>query len=408
MSISSTPEQATAEAPPDVVSTASAEEPLTGRRLGRWRVGPVVHDGPMSTLYRAHDVILDRPVALKVISRALAGDEEFRARFVEEARTLSAVDHPHVVPLYDHDEIDGQLFLAMRWVDGSTIRDLTAGRPMPLATTLELFSQVASALDAVHARGLVHLDVKPANILVCRSEPDPRGGRHGAGHVYLGDFGLTRRGRTAGVTAAGQFVGSPSFAAPEHLRGDPVTAATDVYGLACALYLAVTGRAPYDGSVNEVIHGHLAGQYGAPSGLWRAARTAPELGLAVGPATDAELERAMAQDPSRRPPTATALIAAVHRAMSTDARGPARPHGPGGHPYRSSPDGQGPLGVLGQRTRPPTAPTVGDPFAARARQVPQRPLADLVQAMPLTGRLMLAALAVLILLVVLATALGAS
>ena len=380
-------------------------ETLTGRRLGRWRVGPVVHDGPMSTLYRAHDTVLDRPVALKVISRELASDDEFRSRFVEEARTLSAVDHPHVVPLYDHDEIDGQLFLAMRWVDGTTVRDLAAGHPMPLATVLDLFGQVASALDAVHARGLVHLDVKPANILVSRGEAGPAGAGGGFGHVYLGDFGLTRRGRTSGVTAAGQFVGSPAFAAPEHLRGDPVTAATDVYGLACALYLAITGRAPYDGSVNEVIHGHLAGRHGAPSALRRAANPAFEPGLAVGPATDAELERAMAQDPSRRPPSATALIAALHWAMSTDARGPScrTPRtgstGPGPGSWSDEP---GRLGILERRTRPPTAPMGGDPFAAHPRQAPARHPRDLlrlVEASPTSPRAALLGLAALLLVV---------
>lgn len=299
-------------------------EVLTGRRLGRYRVGSVVHSGPMSTLYRADDVRLDRPVALKVISPLLAAEEEFRARFVDEARSLSAVDHPHVVPLYDHDEEDdGHLWLAMRWVDGTTLAQAVAGRPMPLARCLALFDQVASALDAVHGCGLVHLDVKPANILITAESGRP--GR--PEHVYLADFGLTRRGRSAGRTGAGEFVGSPAFAAPEHLRGEPVSAATDLYGLACSLHTALTGRPPYLGSVNEVISAHLAGQLRPASRVRGEVVFGLEAGLALGPAGDSELARALAPAPADRHGSAGELVAAVRVAMHHDARrpGPAAP-----------------------------------------------------------------------------------
>lgn len=360
------------------------DEVLTGRRLGRYRVGPVVHSGPMSTLYRADDVRLDRPVALKVISPLLAAEEEFRARFVDEARSLSAVDHPHVVPLYDHDEDpDGHLWLAMRWVDGATLAQAGAGAPMSLARCLALFDQVASALEAVHACGLVHLDVKPANILI--TTESARSGR--SEHVYLADFGLTRRGRGGGRTSAGEFVGSPAFASPEHLRGEPISPATDLYGLACSLHTALTGRPPYLGSINEVISAHLAGQLRPASRVRsevvRPLEAAFERGLALGPAVDGELARALAPDPAARHASAGDLMAAVRAGMLLDARGPRSVPvvpadvAPGPRsvvsrpalPTSASVHGGAPL----RRVRPPAAPLTEDMFTTSRSRPPASP-----------------------------------
>lgn len=363
----------------DDLDPDAEDEVLTGRRLGRYRVGPVVHSGPMSTLYRADDVRLDRPVALKVISPLLAAEEEFRARFVDEARSLSAVDHPHVVPLYDHDEDpDGHLWLAMRWVDGATLAQAGAGAPMSLARCLALFDQVASALDAVHACGLVHLDVKPANILI--TTESARSGR--SEHVYLADFGLTRRGRGGGRTSAGEFVGSPAFASPEHLRGEPISPATDLYGLACSLHTALTGRPPYLGSINEVISAHLAGQL-RPASRVRSEVVRPlEAGLALGPAVDGELARGLAPDPAARHASAGELMAAVRAGMQLDGRGPhsvpAAPTAVAGPPRgKSRPalptagsvHGGAPL----RRVRPPAAPLTEDMFTTSRSRPPASP-----------------------------------
>jgi serine/threonine-protein kinase len=184
------------------VADRSAQD-LTGQRLGHFRVDGVIGRGGMSVLYRATDTRLGRRVALKVIDEALAADREFRERFVDEARNTSAVDHSHVVPLYDFDETDGHLYIAMRHVEGPDLASVIDGRPVAVARTLRLLGQVADALDAVHARGLVHLDVKPANVLVTT--------RESAGeHVYLADFGLTRRGATGHRTSGGDFLGSPT------------------------------------------------------------------------------------------------------------------------------------------------------------------------------------------------------
>lgn len=204
----------------------------------------------MSVTYRATDVRLGRKVALKVIGEHLAPDAEFRERFVDEARNTSAIDHANIVPLYDFDEVDGLLYIAMRLVDGQDLSGHIKEGPLTPARTLSLLAQVAEALDMLHGKGLVHLDVKPANVLVTQKE----GVRE---HVYVADFGLTRRGATGHRTRTGDFLGSPTYAAPEHLRGEPVDGRTDQYALACMIFACLSGRPPFQGGVQEVIHGHL-------------------------------------------------------------------------------------------------------------------------------------------------------
>jgi serine/threonine protein kinase len=298
----------------------------------------------MSVLYRATDTRLGRRVALKVIDEALAADREFRERFVDEARNTSAVDHSHVVPLYDFDETDGHLYIAMRHVEGPDLASIIDGRPLTVARTLRLLGQVADALDAVHARGLVHLDVKPANVLVTT--------RESAGeHVYLADFGLTRRGATGHRTSGGDFLGSPTYAAPEHLRGEPVDARTDVYSLTCVLFTCLTGRAPYLGSVTEVIDGHLGGD--VPS--------AAEL-AGLDPRIDDVVHRGMDPDRPRRHESASAVIEAARGALT--GPGPAPLVGPG--PARR---GTGPPSGPLRRPTGPGRPSGGD-GADRAAPAP--------------------------------------
>jgi serine/threonine-protein kinase len=256
----------------------------------------------MSVLYRATDTRLGRRVALKVIDEALAADREFRDRFADEARNTSAVDHAHVVPLYDFDETDGHLYIAMRHVEGPDLASVIDGLPLTVARTLRLLGQVADALDAVHARGLVHLDVKPANVLVTT--------RESAGeHVYLADFGLTRRGATGHRTSGGDFLGSPTYAAPEHLRGEPVDGRTDLYSLACVLFACLTGRPPYQGSVSEVIQGHLGSQPPSVTKL---------VNLPAG--IDDVIRKGMAKDPKQRYANCRELVAAARSALVTVAQ----------------------------------------------------------------------------------------
>jgi serine/threonine protein kinase len=333
---------------------ACSDEDLSGSSLGRFRVESVIGRGGMSTVYRATDTRLDRRVALKVIDPALARDDEFRARFLEEARNTSAVDHPHVVPLYDVDSAAGpggeeRLYIAMRHVDGRDLAVLIGGRPLAPDRALRLLDQVADALDAVHAHGLVHLDVKPANVLV-----ESRGGLEDA---YLADFGLTHRGATGHRTHAGDFLGSPTYAAPEHLRGEPVDARTDIYSLGCVLFTCLTGHAPYRGTVTEVIDAHLAGKVPAATEVLGATVSgAPPLGRGV----DELIRRALATDPAVRPGSARDLVAAARAAL---ARRP-----PAGRPPSAPPGPRPPTGPVPTGPSPAPAPArrEGNPGAARA------------------------------------------
>lgn len=299
-------------------------EDLTGRRLGHYRIEGVIGRGGMSVLYRATDMRLGRKVALKVIGDQLAADPEFRERFVDEARNTSAVDHAHVVPLYDFDEVDGRLYIAMRYVEGSDLASLIKDGPLSSTRTLTLLEQIADALDALHGRGLVHLDVKPANVLVTQKESV------GTEHVYLADFGLTRRGATGHRTLSGDFLGSPTYAAPEHLRGEPVDGRTDQYSLTCVLFACLTGRPPFTGKVSEVIAGHLGGE---PPTITR-------LALLPGPIDDV-VRRGLAKEPGRRYTSCRELMAAARAALATAPTPPVPSSGAGSPGHPAQPSGTG-------------------------------------------------------------------
>lgn len=272
---------------------------LTGQRLGHYQVGPVIGRGGMSVVYRAMDVRLERSVALKVMNPDLSTDPEFRARFVEEARAASAIDHLNVVPVYDFGEGAGHLYLCMRLVEGTDLaRELAAG-PLPVRRALALLGQVGAALDVLHGRGLVHLDVKPANVLITRNESV------GTEHVYLADFGLTRRRPGDHRMATGDFLGSPAYASPEHLRGEPVSPAADLYSLTCVLFAALAGRAPFLGDVRAVITGQLSGRVPSLAALG-------DHPLPV----DRVISRGMSGKPSARFATSADLLTEMRHALA--------------------------------------------------------------------------------------------
>lgn len=291
--------------------TGDVSGDLTGRRLGNYRIDGVLGKGGMSVTYKATDVRLGRKVALKVIGDHLGADAEFRERFVDEARNTSAIDHANVVPLYDFGELDGMLYIAMRMVDGGDLAGLISGGPIAPARALTMLDQVADALDTLHNRGLVHLDVKPANVLVTKKETSRE-------HVYVADFGLTRRGATGHRTRGGDFLGSPTYAAPEHLRGEPLDGRTDQYALTCVLYACLTGSPPFKGDVPTVIKGHLNGE---PPSISRV--------VALPPAIDEVVRRGMAKNPADRYPSCVEMIAAARRALGAQAASDTPPGPPG-------------------------------------------------------------------------------
>jgi serine/threonine-protein kinase len=221
--------------------------PLPGRlapgsQLAGYRVEEEIGRGGMAVVYRAYDDHLDRRVALKVLAPDLARDEVFRARFIQESRIAAAADHPNIIPVFSAGEADGVLYIAMRYVPDGDVRSLIDRvGPLPAVRACALIAQAASALDAAHARGLVHRDVKPTNMLL---EISPRTSR--PDHLYLSDFGLAKPSAAAtGLTATGQFFGTVDYVAPEQIQGDPLDGRTDQYALACAAFEMLSGSPPF-------------------------------------------------------------------------------------------------------------------------------------------------------------------
>ena len=217
----------------------SVAEFAPGSLLGSYQIEEVIGRGGMGTVYRARSMKLERLVALKVIGSRSARDPQFRERFRREALAAASIEHPHVVPVYEADEYQGCLFLATRLIDGTDLRGVLAreGR-LPADVAARLVAQIASALDVAHARGVVHRDVKPANVLI---EGDRR-----LEHAYLTDFGIAKRlGADESLTRTGALVGTIDYVAPEVLRGEVVGPAADVYGLGCVLYELLSGEVPF-------------------------------------------------------------------------------------------------------------------------------------------------------------------
>src|SRR4051794_28005075 len=243
----------------------------------------------MGVVYLAEQVRLRRWVALKLIVPELAEDEEFRRRFERESQMAASLDHPNVIPVYEAGEAEGALFISMRYVKGSDLRTLIrSGGQIDSARAAGIVAQLGAALDAAHARGLVHRDVKPANVLVT--------GAPGSEHVYLTDFGLTRHvSSQSGITHTGQWVGTLDYVAPEQISGGPLDARVDVYSLGCVLFEALTARVPYprDSDVAKM-YAHL----NEPPA--RVSQLAPR----AGPAFDSVIDRALAKQPDQRYPSA--------------------------------------------------------------------------------------------------------
>jgi serine/threonine-protein kinase len=249
----------------------------------------------MGAVYRAEEEGLGRKVALKVIAPELAQDERFRERFLRESRVAASLDHPHVVPIYQSGEEGGLLFIAMRHVAGTDLAKLLAAEgALEVRRALALLSQVGEALDAAHATGLVHRDVKPSNVLIADGA--------GSEHCYLADFGLTRRSGSASATsAAGEIVGTLEYIAPEQISGEAPEARSDVYSLGCVLYECLTGQAPFPRATDVAL-------------LWAHVHDEPPRLSDIRPELPQELDsavaRALAKNPEERYHSAGELIEA--------------------------------------------------------------------------------------------------
>jgi len=255
-----------------------------GEEVAGYRIEAQLARGGMGVVYRAPHLGLERPVALKVIARELADRRGFRERFLRESRLAARLEHPSVVPIYDSREVDGELVVAMRLVEGGDLRQLIDREgPLPPRRAIDLLAQVADALDAAHTAGIVHRDVKPHNILV---EGD---------RAYLSDFGLAKAIDESGAASSASVVGTAQYMSPEQWRGDSIGPAADVYSLGCVLYEAITGIPPFEREEAD---------------------TPPEMPQGV----EESIRRAVAKDPAARYRTAGELIAAARAAEGSDVR----------------------------------------------------------------------------------------
>jgi DNA-binding beta-propeller fold protein YncE/predicted Ser/Thr protein kinase len=280
-------------------------DPSIGSELAGYRIDELIARGGMGVVYRATHLGLERRVALKVIARELADRDGFRQRFLRESRLAARLDHPSVVPIYDSREVEGELIVAMRLVEGGDLRRLIDREgPLPPQRAIALLGQVADALDAAHAAGIVHRDVKPHNVLV---EGD---------RAFLSDFGLAKALDESGAASGTSIVGTAEYMSPEQWRGEDVGPGADVYSLGCVLFEALTGVVPFARAEAD---------------------TEPEMPQGL----DAVIERAVSRAPADRYPSAGALIAAAREHQSSELQ-----------PTRVlARAGEAPTGRLGHRGR---------------------------------------------------------
>jgi serine/threonine protein kinase len=273
-------------------------EDLSGRSFGPYRIVAPLGAGGMAAVYKASQPAVDRHVALKVLPRHFAQDREFLGRFEQEATILASLQHPHILPVHDYGESDGFTFIVMPFIKTGTLADAIDEHPLPLAQIIRVITQVGDALDYAHARGLVHRDVKPSNILI-----DERG------NCLLADFGIAKILEGADkLTATGGLIGTPKYMSPEQGMGQAVDGRSDLYSLGVVLYEMATGRAPYEAETPiAVVLKHI--------------RDPMPLPRAINPAMPEALERvilrAIHKEPSERFDSGAAMAEGTEALAST-------------------------------------------------------------------------------------------
>ena len=302
--------------------------PLVGDEFAGYRVRSVLGRGGMSVVYQAENLRLSSVIALKVLAPELAADDVFRARFLEESRIAASLNHPNVIPIYDMGSHDELLYIAMRYVSGTDMRQMIKkrGRILP-ATALFLVGQAARALDAAHRKGLVHRDVKPGNLLIERGSDDAD-----PDHVYLADFGITKHAMSrSGLTSTGQFLGTIDYVAPEQIRGTSVLGLADQYSLGCVLYECLTGRVPFEKDLDAAI-------------IWAHVEETPTMPTVLRPELPPEIDevfgRVLAKRPDERYGSCREFVEAARMALgifgtaTEHVRWPTAPWPPGRRPVR--------------------------------------------------------------------------
>jgi serine/threonine-protein kinase len=266
-----------------------------GTTFGKYNITRLLGKGGMGEVYEAYDTGKGRTVALKILSEQFSHDDAFRTRFQRESQAAAILQEPHVIPIHDWGEIDGSLYIDMRLVKGRTLLDIVEKGPLEPARAVSIVSQIAAALDAAHAEGLIHRDIKPQNIIVTAAD-----------FAYLVDFGIAEASGESRLTTAGSQIGTLNYMAPERFRDPVSTPAVDVYSLACVLYEALTGEIPYArDSLENLVAAHIASPPPRPS------EVNPRIPLAF----DEVIARGMAKEPDDRYGSAGALGRAAQRAL---------------------------------------------------------------------------------------------
>ncbi|OBA78146.1 serine/threonine protein kinase [Mycobacterium sp. 1164966.3] len=274
---------------------------LVGGSFGKYRINRMLGKGGMGEVYEAYDTDKGRTVALKVLADQYAQDDTFRTRFLRESRAAAVLQEPHVIPIHDWGEIDETLYIDMRLVQGQTLAEMLKVRALEPQRAVDIVRQVAAALDAAHAEGLIHRDVKPQNIIVTADD-----------FAYLVDFGIAEARGDTHLTMTGYHIGSFDYMAPERFREQAATAAVDIYALGCVLYEALTGRKPFPGPSEQVITGHLS----------MPPPRASAVDARVPASLDDVIARAMAKEPDDRYGSAGALGRAAMRALTEVSTAP--------------------------------------------------------------------------------------
>jgi serine/threonine protein kinase len=322
--------------------------------FGRYRLLGLIGEGGMGQVFRARDTEIGRHVAIKVLPTDLASQPGYRERFRREAHTAAQLTEPHVIPIFDTGEIDGRLYLVMPIIDGIDVASLlNRDGPMRPQLAVRVIGQLASALDAAHAQGLVHRDVKPSNALIT--------GTAGREFVYLIDFGITHDSAATKLTRTGSILGTLAYMAPERFTSGKADARADIYALGCVLHECLTGSQPFPGdSMEQQVAGHLTVDPPRPSGL--------RPGIPTG--FDDVIARAMAKNPDDRYQNAQDLVEAAEQVLtqpipaSLTMRQPAHPTWPPTHASTAAPptldaNAQPPTQLAGphQPAKPSAAPT---------------------------------------------------
>jgi serine/threonine-protein kinase len=276
-----------------------AVESRVGTAFGKYDIISLLGKGGMGEVYEAYDTDKKRTVALKILADALSHDDTYRTRFQRESHAAAVLQEPHVIPIHDWGEIDGRLYIDMRLVHGRTLDDLIAESPLPPSRAVAIVGQIGAALDAAHAHGLMHRDVKPNNVIVTDAD-----------FAYLVDFGIAESGGDTRLTTAGTPIGTINYMAPERFTDQKATPAVDVYALACVLYEALTGDRPFSrDSLQNLVAAHLASPPPRPS-----------VANSRVPSTfDAVVARGMAKNPDDRYGTAGGLARAAQQAVQGGA-----------------------------------------------------------------------------------------